>query len=147
MSTAIRSIEQTAPSQTPQAAETAKRLLDDIRHLAPSIVARAAEIEAARRIPPDLVKSLRAIGAFRLLAPRSHGGFEFDLPIALDIIKAVARIDGSVGWCTMIANGASLFASLLPRRTYDAIYENGPVIMAGSSQPGATAEKPRGAGA
>lgn len=144
MSTAIRSVERTVPAETPPAAEAAQRLLEEIRRLAPEITARAAEIEAGRRIPPDLVASLRSIGVFRLLAPRSHGGFEFDLPIALDIITAVARIDGSTGWCTMIANGAGLFATLLPRRTYDAMYKNGPVIVAGSTQPGATAEKTAG---
>jgi hypothetical protein len=31
--------------------DAAKRLLDDIRDLAPDITARAAEIEAGRRIP------------------------------------------------------------------------------------------------
>jgi hypothetical protein len=35
---------------------TAKRLLADIRELAPDISLRAAEIEAARRIPPDRPK-------------------------------------------------------------------------------------------
>ena len=67
---------------------TAKRLLADIRELAPDITARAAEIEAARRIPPDLVETLRSIGVFRLFVPRSHGGLEIDLPTALEIIAA-----------------------------------------------------------
>ena len=62
---------------------TAERLLADIRELAPVITARAAEIEAGRRIPPDLVEALRSIGVFRMFVPRSHGGLELDLPTAL----------------------------------------------------------------
>src|SRR5690242_4193097 len=74
---------------------TAKRLLADIRRSAPDITARAAEIEAGRRIPLDLVETLRSIGVFRLFVPQSHGGFELDMPAALEIIGALGRIDGS----------------------------------------------------
>src|SRR5262245_28267736 len=58
---------------------SARSLLADIRDLAPDITSRAAEIEAARRLPPDLVDVLRSIGAFRMLVPQSHGGLELDL--------------------------------------------------------------------
>jgi hypothetical protein len=74
---------------------TAKRLLADIRRSAPDITARAAEIEAGRRIPLDLVETLRSIDVFRLFVPQSHGGFELDMPAALEIIGALGRIDGS----------------------------------------------------
>src|SRR6202158_3433760 len=87
--------------------------------LAPAISSRAAEIEAARRIPPDLVEALRSIGVFRVLVPRSHGGLELDLPTALEIIGALGRIDGSVGWTATIASGSDIFAPLLPRETYE----------------------------
>jgi indole-3-acetate monooxygenase len=144
MNHATRTLDQLPAAEALPATDPAPRLHAEIRRLAPAIAARAAEIEAARRIPPDLVTTLRSVGVFRLLAPRSHGGFEFDLPTALDVLRALARIDGAVGWCAMIANGASLFASLLPRHTYDAMCENGPVIVAGSTQPGGTVEKAPG---
>jgi alkylation response protein AidB-like acyl-CoA dehydrogenase len=120
---------------------TAERLLADIRELTPYISARAAEIEAGRRIPPDLVDTLRSIGVFRLFVPQSHGGFELDLPTALEIIAALARIEGSVGWTVGIGSGCDVFATLLPRETYEQVYEYGPdVIIAGSAQPAGTAE-------
>jgi indole-3-acetate monooxygenase len=126
-------------------ARTAKRLLADIQELAPVITARVAEIEAGRRIPQDLVQALRSIGVFRLFVPRSHGGMELDLPTALGIIGALARIDGSVGWTAMTGNGGQLFTPLLPRETYDQAYRNGPdVLVAGVSQPAGTAEKTEG---
>src|SRR5271167_446859 len=84
--------------------ETSKRLLADIQELAPGVAARAAEIEAGRRIPPDLVQALKSIGIFRMFVPQSHGGLEVDLPTALEIVAALARIDGSVGWTAMVAN-------------------------------------------
>ena len=39
------------------------RILDAVNELAPTIAARADEIEAARRLPPDLVTELTAAGA------------------------------------------------------------------------------------
>jgi len=121
---------------------TTKRLLANIRDLAPGITSRAAEIEAGRRMPPDLVEVLKSIGVFRIFVPQSHGGLELDLPAALEIIGALSRIDGSVGWTAMIGGGCDMFASLLPRDTYDQVYQNGPdVIIAGSAQqPAGTAE-------
>jgi indole-3-acetate monooxygenase len=96
----------------------------------------SAEIEAGRRMPPDLVETLRSIGVFRIFVPQSHGGLELDLPTALEIIGALSRIDGSVGWTAMIGGGCDMFAPLLPRDTYEQVYQNGPdVIIAGSAQP------------
>src|SRR5262245_41999742 len=101
-------------------------VLAGIRRMASEITEPAAEIEPARRVPPDLVERLRSIGMFRIFVPRSHGGMELPLPAGLEVITALARLDGSVGWTSMIAGGASLFATLLPRSTYDRIYLDGP---------------------
>ena len=119
----------------------AERLLADIRELATGISSRAAEIEAGRRMPPDLVETLRSIGIFRMFVPQSHGGLELDMPAALEIFGALSRIDGSVGWTAMIGGGCDMFASLLPRDTYEQVYQNGPdVIIAGTVQPAGRAE-------
>jgi indole-3-acetate monooxygenase len=122
--------------------DQAESLLAEIRKLAPAIRARVPEIEAGRRLPLDLVQKLRSIGVFRMLAPQSHGGLELDLPTAVEVLMALARIDGSVGWCATITSGASIVAALLPRQAYEQVYRNGPdVIMAGSATaPGGTAE-------
>jgi alkylation response protein AidB-like acyl-CoA dehydrogenase len=124
---------------------TAERLLADIRELAPDITACAAEIEDGRRITPDLVEALRSIGVFRIFAPESPGGLELDLPAGLDIIAALGRIDGSVGWSAMIGSTGGVFAPSLPRETYERVHQSGPdVIFAGSIQPAGTAEATAG---
>src|SRR5258708_5308983 len=129
--------------------DKAAPLLAEIHEMAPAISARVAEIEAGRRLPLDLVEALRSIGVFRMLAPQSHGGLELDLPAAVVVLIALARIDGSVGWCATITSGASIVAALLPRQTYEQVYRNGPdMIMAGPARrPGrGTARAPRGWG-
>jgi indole-3-acetate monooxygenase len=121
--------------------DTVRHLADEIRKLAPGIVSRTAEIESGRRIPTDLMEALRSIGVFGIFVPRSHGGLELDLPAGLDIIRALGRIDGSVGWNVMASAVAALFASRLPRETYEMLYQNGPhVIISGSGQPAGKAE-------
>src|ERR1700716_3768528 len=120
---------------------TAQRLLADIRELAPHVTSRAAEIEAGRRIPPDLVEALRSTGVFRMFVPQSHGGLELDLPTALDVIATLGRLDGSIGWTAMIGAGSAIFVPYLPRETYDQVYQNGPdMIIAASAQPAGMAE-------
>jgi indole-3-acetate monooxygenase len=120
---------------------TYEQMRAEIRRLAPRITARAAEIEAARRTPPDIVDSLRSIGIFRMFVPRSRGGLELDLPLGLDVVRDLARIDGSVGWNTMIGSVSGLAFPLMTPETYERIYRNGPdVICAGAVHPGGTAE-------
>ena len=72
-------------------------VLEGGRRMAPAIAARAAEIEAARRVPGDLLDELIAVGAFRVLRPRSHGGLEADLSDAMRVYEAFAAADASVG--------------------------------------------------
>lgn len=122
-----------------------KAVLAGIRELAPEIAARAAEIEAAHCIPPDLIDRLKSIGIFRLFVPRSHGGLELALPEGLEVIGALARLDGSIGWIAMVAGGGSLFSTWGTREIYERVYRNGPdVPLCGSAQPGGTAEPTSG---
>lgn len=119
-----------------------KDMLLGIQELAPEITARAAEMEAARRVPPDLVERLRSIGLFRMFVPRSHGGLELDLPAGLEVIKALTRLDGSIGWISIVGGVGSLFAAAARPELYQQIYQDGPdVAICGSSQPGGTAER------
>lgn len=126
-------------------AHDAQRLLDDIKKLAPEIGARAAEIETARRIPLDLLESLRSIGIFRMFVPQSRGGLEFDLPAALGVFTALAKIDGSIGWTAIIGSVGAIFAPSLPSEIYERVYRDGPdVAFAGSIAPMGTAEASAG---
>ena len=54
---------------------------------------RAEEIEAARRLPPDLLAELVAAGCFRILLPRSHGGSEATLAEAMEMYERLATSD------------------------------------------------------
>jgi indole-3-acetate monooxygenase len=116
-------------------------MLAEIRKLASEIPSRAAEIEAARRMPSDIVSKLKEIGLYRMFVPRSHGGLELDFPDGVRVTSELGKVEGSLGWTATITMGSELLTSMLPAETYNRVYENGPdVTLAGSSQPAGTAE-------
>jgi alkylation response protein AidB-like acyl-CoA dehydrogenase len=117
-------------------------MVETARAFAPRLAERAAETEAARRLPPDLLKDLRAAGFFRMLVPRSHGGLEIDFPSSVDVLAALAAGDGAVGWTVMIGCETPQLFSLLPRQSFDAVYANGPdPICGGAFAPQGQAER------
>jgi alkylation response protein AidB-like acyl-CoA dehydrogenase len=142
--TAARSIDKTPGNAIDPALEgdVAKRLLADMRELARKIATRAPEIEQQRRVPWDIIDSLRACGLFKVLVPRSHGGLGLGFPEVLPAITALSAADGSVGWVSMIASSSQLFCSRLPRALYDELFENGadPMVI-GVGMPAGQAEK------
>ncbi|HTO09874.1 MAG TPA: acyl-CoA dehydrogenase family protein [Myxococcota bacterium] len=117
-------------------ATDAQRVLDAARDLAPRLAARAGEIDAARRLPPDLVKELKSAGFFRMLVPRSHGGLELEYPATIDVLAQLAAGDGATGWTVMIGAESPQLLALLPPASFDALYADGPdVIIAGAFAP------------
>ena len=115
---------------------TPRGVLDAARRLAPSIAARADEIEAGRRVPRDLLDELIAARVFRVARPATHGGVDADLPGAMRVYEALARADASVGWTVMIGSGSWCDLASLPRATFDELFSDAPdVITAGVFNP------------
>jgi indole-3-acetate monooxygenase len=108
-------------------------ILDAVRELAPTIAARADEIEAARRLPPDLVTDLTAAGCFGMLRPRSHGGAGVDLATSMRVYEDLSRADASVGWTVAIGAGCWLDLVGLPRPTFDAVFAEDPDVKLGGA--------------
>jgi alkylation response protein AidB-like acyl-CoA dehydrogenase len=116
--------------------DDAAAVLAASEQLAPTITARAGDVEAARRIPRDLLDELIDAGCFRILVPRSHGGVGADLASAMRMNETLARADGSVGWTVMIGAAAWGDLAALPRPSFDALFAHGPdVLAAGAFNP------------
>ena len=95
---------------------------DRVEGLLPAIATRADEIEAARRIPLDLVQELVTAGCFRALMPASHGGLDAGLIDAMAVLEQLAGADASVAWTVMIGAGAWMDMASLPRATFDEVF-------------------------
>jgi alkylation response protein AidB-like acyl-CoA dehydrogenase len=110
--------------------DDAARVVAAAERLQPTIAARAAEVEAARRVPRDLLDELIEAGCFRIIVPRSHGGVGADLATGMQVNETIARADGSVGWTVMIGAAAWGDLAALPRPSFDALFVHGPDILA-----------------
>jgi alkylation response protein AidB-like acyl-CoA dehydrogenase len=107
--------------------------------IASTLPDRAPEIEAARRVPPDLLQDLIGAGCFRMLLPPTHGGAGAPLPAAIELFETLARGDASTAWIVMIASGAWIDLAGLPRATFDALFPpSADVIVAGVFAPSGT---------
>src|ERR1700752_1938494 len=105
------------------------------RALAPTIRARAAEIEASRQLPADLVLELASAGLFKVALPEAGGGLGADVLTALRVIEEVARADGSTGWC--VAMGINTFrqsAQLAPEVRRELFFGDPIGVPAGSAR-------------
>src|SRR5262245_32641871 len=112
--------------------------------LLPSIRARRAEIEQARRMPRDLIDELSKTGFFSLSVPRVMGGQEASPFDIMQAIETVASADGSTGWCAMIGVGNNLTAGYLNDAGARDVYANPHVPSAGLAAPSGTAVRVAG---
>lgn len=111
----------------------AAALLSAVCDLSPVIAARSAEIESERELPKDLLEELLAAGCFRISVPQSHDGLELDLPATLAVLETLGRADGSTAWLVMVACQFALLLPLLPKKRFDALFADGPNVLAAGS--------------
>jgi len=110
--------------------------LEVARGLAPSIRKRAAEIEAARKLPADLVMDIANARLFRVALPETEGGLGADIVTTLQVIEEVARADGSTGWClAMGINTLRQSAQFAPDVRRQIFFSDPVGISAGSANP------------
>jgi alkylation response protein AidB-like acyl-CoA dehydrogenase len=82
--------------------------------LAPAVRAARDEAEQMRQTPPALAAEITRAGIYQMYLPRSAGGPETPPLTAFRVVEALSRIDGSVGWCAMIATSISMSVGRLP---------------------------------
>jgi alkylation response protein AidB-like acyl-CoA dehydrogenase len=104
--------------------------------LAPRIRARAAWIDAERRLPDDLVQDLAGAGLFKMAVPREEGGGGADLLTVLRTIEAVSAADGSTGWCLAMGVNTFRHSAQFAAPVRRELFASDPVgVSAGSSTP------------
>ncbi|WP_329223533.1 acyl-CoA dehydrogenase family protein [Streptomyces sp. NBC_01485] len=105
-------------------------VLDRVRALLPEIAARSAEGEDARAVPAEIVAALREAGVFRMALPRVWGGEQYGLLEGAQVVREIARADGSTGWTVQAASMAWFFVRSLPRETLEKeVFGSGADVM------------------
>jgi alkylation response protein AidB-like acyl-CoA dehydrogenase len=117
------------------------RFLSTIRTLEPLIRAHADENEKQRRLSLPVVTALAEAGIFRMYTPRTLGGFEVEPITFFRVVEALARLDGSTGWCVFIAGGNPLLGAYLADQAAAEVFGRDPqVVTAGVVHPFGRAE-------
>lgn len=116
------------------------------RALIPLLAAAAPRIEAGRELPGDVLEAMHGAGLFRLLLPRSFGGFELKPSAYAQCIEAVAMGDASVAWCMNQGSGCSMTSAYLPPAVAHEIWDHGRAVLAWGNGPGSNAKAIRAEG-
>lgn len=115
---------------------TSEDLLKRVQQLAPIIREHADQGEQQRHLADPLVEALQEAGIYHMLVPRELGGLQVDPLTFYQVIEALARIDGSTGWCTFINGGSPISVAFLPGEAAEAIFGNGTrTILSGTTLP------------
>ena len=96
--------------------------------------------QSLRRLPDDTVASLIDAGFFRFTLPRELGGEDASVRETVEVLEAMAAIDGSVAWNVMLGSEINAMAAGgMPVDLAKEVYLDNPrVIMCGGGGPGST---------
>lgn len=106
--------------------------VDIAQEMAGRIAAESGAIEAAGRLPDDLVEALRASAIPALWLPAELGGAEARPVEVVDAVAALAAADGSTGWCAAVAVGTAAIAAYLPEAGAREIFASPATLTGGS---------------
>ncbi len=120
---------------TNQFSPATQQILDAVSALEPQIRADAATIEAERRLPPALARRLMEAGVFRMGVPRAYDGPEIDPMGQVRVVEELSRIEGSVGWLSMISSAGSFLAAFLEPDVARRIFGGVESVLAGQIRP------------
>jgi alkylation response protein AidB-like acyl-CoA dehydrogenase len=118
-----------------QMSAAATEILENVRALEPQIGQAAQTIEAERRLPPDLARDLMKAQVFRMGTPRAYGGPELDPMSQVRVVEELARIEGSVGWLSMISTAGSFLAAFLDPPVAQRFFGEVDSVLAGNLRP------------
>jgi alkylation response protein AidB-like acyl-CoA dehydrogenase len=108
-------------------------LKERIRELAPSLRARAGELERIRQVPAESIRELSDAGLFRALTPKRYGGTELALVPLFEALVELARACTSTGWVGSLIAFHNFLAARFDVRVQDELWANGPDLRIATS--------------
>jgi alkylation response protein AidB-like acyl-CoA dehydrogenase len=113
-----------------------EELLERVRQIAPIIREYADLGERQRHLADPIVEAVRDAGLYKMIVPRDLGGLQVDPLTFYMVVEALARIDGSTGWCMFINGGGPISAAFLEDAAAESIFGAATqTIIAGSVFP------------
>lgn len=88
----------THPVESTSSTPTPEQLVQRARDMVPTLLERAAQCEADRKVPQATVDEMQAAGFFRVLQPKKYDGYEMDPQVFYDICMTLAEGCMSTAW-------------------------------------------------
>ena len=111
-------------------------LVAPVETLAPLILGQREAADREGRLQTAVVEAFQAAGLVGVWAPRSLGGLEATPRAGMEMIEAVARLDGSTAWNLFIWATVAPVFSFLSEAGIDEVFSGGGnVIGAGAQNP------------
>ena len=106
-------------------------ILASARTLGPTIEAAADRIARDRRLPADLIESMRRAGIFRIAFPRAWGGPEMDILQQCELMEVLGYHDASAAWVAMICSDSGHYAARIEESVARELYPDMDLLTAG----------------
>ena len=123
------------PMREDQIVEAAGTILKNVCALESRICESSGAIEAGRQLPPDLARELMEAQVFRMGVPRAYGGPELNPMAQVRVVEELSRIEGSVGWLSMISTAGSFLAAFLDPPVAQRLFGSNNDVLAGNLRP------------
>jgi indole-3-acetate monooxygenase len=121
--------------ETEQIAPTFDQIMAAVTALEPEIRSASDTIEAERRLPAPLAHKLMEAGVFRMGTPRVYGGGELDPMSQVRVVEELSRIEGAVGWLSMISTAGSFLPAFLEPSAAQRLFGAVESVVAGQIRP------------
>jgi len=104
----------------------ADTLMERAHGLAAEIRERGVEVDAASKLPDDIVRKFIDLDLVSILTPRLYGGGELGLETACDIIRIIAAADLGAAWVLAFYIGHNWIHCQFPEQAQREIFASGP---------------------
>src|SRR5215468_32855 len=110
-------------------------LLTRARAIAALARERAQQTEADRRVGDDMIERMRQADLFRIMQPRSHGGFEYGFDVFAQVVATIAGGCGSTGWVYGLLASHQWLIACFPKAAQDEVWQDRTALAAGTYAP------------
>ena len=91
--------------------------------------ALAPQFEEQNRLPADIAKKFGEAGVFHMLVPTEYGGLEVHPSEFVEVLRTLAKGDGSAGWNAMIGSTTGLLSASMQEEYAREIYGDKPGVL------------------
>lgn len=96
---------------------------------------RAQQTENDRRVSDESIAAMRQAELFKILQPRTYGGFEYGFDAFTQVVAAIAAGCGSSGWVYGLLASHQWLTACFPKQAQDEFWQDPEALAAGTYAP------------